>query len=106
METLFHNPAFLFWSAITLMCVVPTIAYYWCKIRQAELDAALKQEMLQRGMSAEEIQMVLSASSKGVCRKSAPHNTASKDPKEAEIRFQNGAKEFSVKVSGGKQSNS
>jgi hypothetical protein len=102
METLFHNPAFLFWSAFTLMCVVPTIAYYWWRIRQAELDASLKQEMLQRGMSAEEIQMVLTASSAGRCRKTA----LPKDSKEAEIRFQNGAKEFFVKVSGGKQANS
>jgi hypothetical protein len=44
--------------------VFGTITGYLAKTRQAELDAALKQEMLQRGMSAEEIQMVLAASSK------------------------------------------
>lgn len=31
------------------------------KTRRAEIDAALKQEMLSRGMSAEEIQMVCAA---------------------------------------------
>jgi hypothetical protein len=35
----------------------------WRKVRQAEMDAALKQDMLNRGMSAEEIERVLKASS-------------------------------------------
>ena len=35
----------------------------WRKFRQAGMDAALKQQMLDRGMSAEEIAQVLSASS-------------------------------------------
>ena len=102
METLFNSPNFVMPAAIVLILVIPWLAYYWWKIRQAELDASLKQEMLQRGMSAEEIQTVLTASSAGRCRKSA----LPRDSKEAEIRFQNGAKEFFVKVSGGKQANS
>jgi hypothetical protein len=102
METVFTNPNFLTSAAIICALVVPWLAYYWWKIRQAELDASLKQEMLQRGMSAEEIQTVLTASSSGRCRK----NALPRDSKEAEIRFQNGAKEFFVKVSGGKQANS
>jgi hypothetical protein len=67
-ELLVDNP----WLAVVgLAMLVPltaivfgTITGYLIKTRQAELDAALKQEMLQRGMSAEEIQMVLAASSK------------------------------------------
>jgi hypothetical protein len=62
-ENILSNGAFVFWGAIVLICVVPTIVHYWWKIRQAELDAALKQDMLNRGMSAEEIQMVLRTSS-------------------------------------------
>jgi hypothetical protein len=41
--------------------VFGTITSYLSHVRQAELDASLKQEMLQRGMSAEEIKMVIEA---------------------------------------------
>ena len=37
----------------------------WSSVRRAEMDAALKQDMLQRGMSADEIRTVLEASSQG-----------------------------------------
>jgi hypothetical protein len=40
-----------------------TVTSYLKKTRLAELDASLKHEMLQRGMSAEEIKTVLEASS-------------------------------------------
>ena len=55
-----------------LVVVVPVVAIVfgsltsaWEKIRKAEIDAALKHEMIQRGMSADEIRQVLEASSKG-----------------------------------------
>jgi hypothetical protein len=41
-----------------------TVTRYLHKARQAELDAALKHEMIRRGMSAEEIVQVLEARSK------------------------------------------
>lgn len=53
MVEVLRNPVFLMWTAITLIAVVPTIAHFWWKIRQAEIEASLKHEMLQRGMSAE-----------------------------------------------------
>ena len=37
------------------------IAIQWRKIRQTEIQAALKHDMLERGMSAEEIRMVVEA---------------------------------------------
>jgi hypothetical protein len=37
------------------------VADYWYKIRKAELAAKLKHDMLDRGMSAEEIRTVLDA---------------------------------------------
>jgi hypothetical protein len=52
------------------MVAVPTVARYWWRIRQSEIDASLKQEMLQRGMSAEEIQMVLAASTRDATQQS------------------------------------
>jgi hypothetical protein len=61
METFFAHPEAVFWTAITLMIVVPAIAHTWWRIRRAEIDASLKRDMLERGMSAQEIQMVLAA---------------------------------------------
>lgn len=37
---------------------------YLARVRQAELEANLKQNMLERGMSAEEIRMVIEATSR------------------------------------------
>jgi hypothetical protein len=56
-----------------------TVTSYLEKTRQAELDAGLKHAMLERGMSAEEIQAVLEATSrqkgcwKKAVRQSADH---------------------------------
>ena len=75
------NSPFVFVIGILVVTVaVPTITYYWQKTRRAEIDAALKQDMLQRGMSADDIRTVLEASSdrarKGGCgasrRREAP----------------------------------
>jgi hypothetical protein len=74
MPEFLNNSTIIFWFAIVLICVVPTISFYWYKIRRAEMDTALKQDMLERGMSAEEIKTVLEASSHGDakgCRRSA-----------------------------------
>jgi hypothetical protein len=50
---------------VPLMGIVfGTVTQYLQKTRQAELDASLKHAMLERGMSAEEIVMVLEASSR------------------------------------------
>jgi hypothetical protein len=64
MAQVLTNPLFIIFAAITLISVVPTIAHYWYKARQAEIDANLKHEMLQRGMSAEDIERVLAAPGK------------------------------------------
>ena len=45
--------------------VVGIVAGAWQKNRKIELEIALKQEMLQRGMSAEDIERVIKASRKG-----------------------------------------
>jgi len=57
------NPMTIFWGAIVLISIVPTITYYWHKTRKAEMDADLKMKMLEMGMSASEIERVLSAES-------------------------------------------
>ena len=57
----------------------------WTQVRRAEIDAALKHEMLQRGMSAEEIRTVMEASSfgkpsKGRCATGAASAWAESEP--------------------------
>ena len=53
-------------SAVTAVVVVFTVQ--WRKVRQAEIDAALKRDMLGRGLSAEDILGVLGASTVGTRR--------------------------------------
>ena len=57
------NFNFIFWTSVAVMVVVPTLAHYWYKVRQAELETELKREMIQRGMSTDQIVRVLRASS-------------------------------------------
>jgi len=56
--------------------VVGTITSYLARVHQAELDAGLKQEMLQRGMSAEEIKTVIEASASSRGKSCAPDSAA------------------------------
>jgi hypothetical protein len=73
MQDLLTNP-FVFVLGILVITVgVPTVGHYWCKNRKNELDTALKQDMIERGMSAEDIKIVLEASSsqKGTKRSAA-----------------------------------
>lgn len=57
------NPINIFWIAIVLISIVPTITYYWHKTRRAEMDADLKMRMLEMGMSSSDIERVLKAES-------------------------------------------
>ena len=63
------NPALIIPCLALLIPLVAiifgTVTSYLHKTRQAELDAQLKHEMLERGMSAEEVKTVLEASSAG-----------------------------------------
>lgn len=59
----------IFWGAIVIISVVPTLTYYWHKTRKAEMDADLKMRMLEMGMSATDIERVLKAESSDATRK-------------------------------------
>ena len=56
----------IFWLSIMLICTIPAVAHYWYKVRQAEADAALKQEMVARGYSAVEILAVVNNKSEAL----------------------------------------
>jgi hypothetical protein len=47
----------------TLISVTAVLAYHWLAARRNETESALKRDMLERGMSAEEIERVIKASS-------------------------------------------
>jgi hypothetical protein len=65
MWNLLENPVFIVFAFLTITSVSSTVAYYWHKIHKTEVEAALKQEMIQRGMSADEIERVLRATASG-----------------------------------------
>jgi hypothetical protein len=50
-----------FWVMVAVITVGPAIAREWRKTHQAKSEAALKQAMVERGMSADEIVRVLQA---------------------------------------------
>ena len=62
MPELFGNFYFLLFGGITIMVVITILATAWTTTRQANLDADLKRDMIQRGMSAEDIERVIAAS--------------------------------------------
>jgi hypothetical protein len=69
-ERLLTDPLFLVFSWLTLTTVVGSVGHYWSKARRDDQEAALKQEMLQRGMSADDIVKVILVS-KGKAPKTA-----------------------------------
>jgi hypothetical protein len=69
-EVLFSRQPGLFIPVLAIFLtgvvfVVWIIVHHWKGAKQLELDAALKQDMLNRGMSAADIERVLWASSSG-----------------------------------------
>ena len=78
-EILRHNPWLI---VVGLAFLVPitgivcgTISNYLMRVRQAELEANLKQEMLQRGMSAEEIRTIIEATGRRKGKTCTPEST-------------------------------
>ncbi len=54
----------IFATGVVVFAVAVVISLCWYKIRKSEIAAALKQDMLNRGMSAEEIKTVIEATPK------------------------------------------
>ena len=69
-DTLSAEPGFLLGAILgtlgilsaTTVCITAIVSEAWRKVRQTEDNNALKQSMLDRGMSAEEISAVVRAS--------------------------------------------
>ncbi len=64
------KPEDVFVFLVLLLLLIGTLTIFlaiqWRKIRLAEMEAVLKQDMLNRGMSADEIRTVLETSMAGV----------------------------------------
>jgi hypothetical protein len=76
MPEVFNNPGVAIVASVMLAVMVGTVAEYWQRCRKDELLAALKQDelqlkrdMIQKGMSADEIERVLSAGTEPVGKK-------------------------------------
>jgi hypothetical protein len=71
-DNFFNDPALLIPTAsivcTALVFVVWIIALSWKRVRQLDIEAALKKEMLDRGMSAADIERVIGASTGRICR--------------------------------------
>ena len=62
---LLNNPVFLVFAPATIVPVVAIVASCWTKARRDAQESALKMEMIQRGLSADEIATILEAPRKG-----------------------------------------
>jgi hypothetical protein len=65
LASLFDSPVSIPIVAICVAIGVPVVAHYWFALRRHEMDTELKRSMVERGMSAEEIERVLAAKSAG-----------------------------------------
>lgn len=67
MTELLHNPVFLSLAAGVLIVLGTTLSSCWLRARKASLEADLKRDMIERGMSADEICRVIEARSSVGC---------------------------------------
>jgi hypothetical protein len=56
-----------FFTIVGLTTIISLIVAFWYKLRCMEMETALKQDMLNRGMCAEEIERVMRASASKDC---------------------------------------
>ena len=61
-EIVWNAETFIFGGIFSLP-IITVVAYYWYKVNQTNSDNELKQRMIERGMSAAEIEQVLAAKS-------------------------------------------
>ena len=61
MTELFHDFWFLLFAWLTVTSVAATIGHAWQKVRRADREASLKEAMLRRDLSVEEMERLLGA---------------------------------------------
>ncbi|MCF7973246.1 MAG: hypothetical protein K9N55_05495 [Phycisphaerae bacterium] len=75
MDKIFSNPESLGLLMVFSIPIVSVLAYYWHETVKTRSNNELKQSMLERGMSAQEIEQVINAGVK--TDKKHAHKTAS-----------------------------
>lgn len=63
-SAMLRNEVFVAFGFLTLVIVVPVLAYFWHVTRVKELEASLKHEMLQRGFSVDDIVRIIGSGPK------------------------------------------
>ncbi len=83
LERIFANPIAISLIFSLAVVTVTVLAKYRYKHRKTEIEASLKHEMLQRGMSADEIERVLAAGTdsksnqaEAISKRTAPYSGA------------------------------
>jgi hypothetical protein len=63
MEATWITIAIVTWLAVVIAAIAPVWAVQWGRVRRAEIEARVKQDMLARGLSVEEIERLSTADS-------------------------------------------
>jgi hypothetical protein len=74
LEILRHDPWLIVVCLALLIPIFGIVFNYLARVREAELEANLKRDMLERGMSAEEIRMVIDATSQRDGKRCGPRS--------------------------------
>jgi len=69
MTELFLNPVFVSITGGVLICLGSSLIHSWSKVRRTSIEADLKREMIERGMSADEICRVIESRAGDRCGK-------------------------------------
>jgi hypothetical protein len=73
MYELLQNPLFLSLATGVLIVLGTNISWSWVRVRKAALEADLKREMIDRGMSADDIVRVIGVRSGSACERVREH---------------------------------
>lgn len=73
MLELLHNPLFVSLAAGVLIVLGTNLSWSWVRVRKAALEADLKREMIERGMSADEIVRVIQSRTGSECERAREH---------------------------------
>ncbi|MEQ1829753.1 MAG: hypothetical protein ABL921_27570 [Pirellula sp.] len=63
LNNILHNDLAIIFIGVSVLTAIPTGLTYWYKAKRAAMDADLKMRMLELGMSAGDIERVLTAES-------------------------------------------
>lgn len=72
MPTFVMDANTVFWTFVAAMFLGPMLANHWYRLRVKQWEMSLKHAMIERGMSAAEIKLVLETTAKDKAAKDLP----------------------------------